>query len=196
MASFLLGEVYGASSTFRTVDRTIPQADSWALFLGETWKATSKLSINLGVRWDVARPSYEKNNTFSFLDIYGTNPGAGGRPGRLAFAGSDWGAASSGRRHPEDVFYKGFAPRLGIAYSLSPKTVIRTGYGMFLGQAYYPGWEGGITTDGFNTTATVSPQTGGYVPAFNLEDGFPQNFAPPPILDVTAFNGQNTDAPQ
>lgn len=194
MASFLLGVVDSASVDFRSLPKWHPQADSWDAFFGETWKATNKLSVTYGVRWDVARPAWEKDNNFSFFDPVGANPTAGGRPGRLAFAGSDWGPASFGKRYPEKTWYKGFSPRLGIAYSLSQKTVARTGYGIFIGQAYYPGWEGGISTDGFNENVAFSSSVGGLVPAFNLADGFPQNFTPPPFIDSGALNGQGLRA--
>jgi hypothetical protein len=139
------------------------------------------------------RPSVEKWDRTSFFDLFGPNPAAGGRPGRLAFAGSGYGAASFGDRHPEETFHKGFAPRLGIAYSLSPKTVIRTGYGLFYAQAYYPGWGGGINRDGFDTFASFSSSPGGLQPAFLLSQGFPQNFTRPPSIDGGARNGQNVN---
>ncbi len=190
IASFLLEAVEGASAEFRTVSAWYPRADAWIAHFGHTWKATPKLTINYGVRWDMFRPSVEKFDRTSFFDLVGPNPGAGGRPGRLAFAGTQWGAASFGRRHPEETFKTGFAPRLGIAYGLREKTVIRTGYGIFYSQAYYPGWGGGIERDGFNTTATFSSTLGGLQPAFILSQGFPQNFVRPPFIDSAARNGQ------
>src|SRR5207249_2956079 len=116
----------------------------------DTWKVTPNLSLNLGIRWDMYRPAAEKFDRLSFFDPLGANPGAGGRLGRLAFAGTEWGDASFGRRTPEDTWKKGFAPRLGVAYSLNDKTVFRTGYGIFFTQAFYPNWGGGIAQDGFN----------------------------------------------
>ncbi len=194
IASFLLGDVDSANVDFRTLLTWHPQGRSGALYFGDTWKVTPKLSVNYGLRWDVVQPSVEKTDHFSFFDPIGANPGAGGRPGRLAFAGTKWGAASFGRRHPEFTYYKAFAPRLGIAYSLSPKTVVRTGYGIFFTQAFYPGWEGGISTDGFNTNVAFSSSLGGLKPAFLLNDGFPQNFTPPPFISPSALNGQGLNA--
>ena len=114
----------------------------WALgfFVSDTWKATSKLNVTLGLRWDRYEPSFEKDNRTSFFDPYGPNPGADGRPGRLAFAGSKWGDASFGRRAPETTFNKAFGPRVGVAYSVTPKDVVRVGYGIFFEQNFYPGW--------------------------------------------------------
>ncbi len=90
----------------------------------------------------------------SFFD-WGPNPDAGNRPGRLAFAGDNWGAASAGVDYPEQLWNGGWGPRIGIAYALNDKTVIRTGYGIFYTQAFYPGWGGGVDQTGFNTSGTL-----------------------------------------
>ena len=191
MASFLLGEVGSGSGGFYTLPKFDPKASAYGLFAGDTWKATQKLSLTLGLRWDVFTPSVEANNQTSFFDPTGANPGAGGRPGRLAFAGTKWGDASYGSDAPEKTYYKAFGPRIGLAYALNPETVIRAGYGIFYEQAYYPGWNGGIATDGFNETVTFNSTLGGIQPAFLLQDGLPQNFTPPPFIDSSFLNGQN-----
>jgi outer membrane receptor protein involved in Fe transport len=190
MASFLLGEVSSASAGFYTLPKFNPQAKAYGFFAGDTWKATQKLSVTLGLRWDVFTPSVEAENQTSFFDPAGANPGAGGRPGRLAFAGTKWGAASYGSDAPEKTSYKAFGPRVGFAYALTPGTVVRAGYGIFYEQAYYPGWNGGIATDGFNETVTFDSTLGGIQPAFLLQNGLPQNFTKPPFIDSSFLNGQ------
>jgi hypothetical protein len=87
MASFLLGYVGNGSAGFYTLPKFDPKAKAYGFFAGDTWKATQKLSVTLGLRWDVFTPSVEADNQTSFFDPTGANPGAGGRPGRLAFAG-------------------------------------------------------------------------------------------------------------
>jgi len=191
MASFLLGYVSSASATFYTLPDWKPKGDAFGAFVSDNWKATTKLSVTLGLRWDEFRPSVEKNDRTSFFDPSGANPGAGGRAGRLAFAGTKWGAASYGDRHPEKTFHKGFGPRLGLAYALNQKNVIRAGYGIFFEQNFYPGWNGGIATDGFNANVSFNSSLGGLQPAFLLQNGFPQNFAHPPFINSTYLNGQN-----
>src|SRR6185437_11433562 len=176
---------------FYTLPKFNPKASAYGFFAGDTWKATQKLSVTLGLRWDVFTPSVEADNQTSFFDPTGANPGAGGRPGRLAFAGTKWGAASYGSDAPEKTYYKAFGPRVGLAYALTPETVVRAGYGIFYEQAYYPGWNGGIATDGFNETVTYNSTLGGIQPAFLLQNGFPQNFTPPPFIDSSFLNGQN-----
>ncbi|MCI0724964.1 MAG: carboxypeptidase regulatory-like domain-containing protein [Acidobacteria bacterium] len=189
VASFILGRVASGSGQFRTVEDFYGRADAWSLHFGDTWRATPKLSVNWGLRWDVSRPSVEKYDRLSFFD-FGPNPRAGNRPGRLAFAGDNYGAASFGDRHPEKTWYKGLAPRLGLAYRLTPATAVRAGYAMIIQQAYYPGWNGGIALDGFNSGHSVSSSQGGLEPAFLLSQGLPQNFVRPPFIDSSYRNGQ------
>lgn|GEM_PF-590817 len=191
IASYLLGAVSRGRVAFRSVSSWYPRQWVYVAHGGDTWKLTSKLTVNYGLRWDVFTPFREKFNRFSFLDPVGANPGAGGRPGRLAFAGDDYGQASFGRDTPEETWRKGFAPRFGIAYSWDQKTVIRAGYGVFFTQAFYPGWGGGMSLDGFNIDQTFST-TGfnGIVPAFYLQDGFPQNFQRPPFIREDFDNGK------
>ena len=191
MASFLLGDVSSASVSYYTLTNFVPQQTAFNLFLGDTWKATSKLSVNLGIRWDVFEPSVEKNNKTSFFDPYAANPDAGGRLGTLAFAGTNsaYGSAAFGARAPESIWHKGFGPRIGLAYTLSPKTVLRGGAGLFFEQLYYPAWNGGIATDGFNENVSWSSSLGGLQPAFVLQNGVPQNFTPPPFYTAGFDNG-------
>ena len=191
MASFLLESVASATVAFRTVHRWEMVSNAIALHFGDTWRAMPRLSINYGVRWDRYPPSAEKDDQLAFFDPAGANPAAGGLPGRLVFAGNRWGDASYGRRYPEEIWNRAFAPRLGIAFTLDSKTVIRAGYGVFFTQAFYPGYNGGAALDGFDSDVTYSSTLAGLQPAFSLRDGFPQNFTPPPFLDAGYRNGQS-----
>ena len=74
---------------------------------------------------------------------------------------------------PEEDFYGGFAPRFGAVYRFNDKTVLRSGWGIFYMQAFYPGWGGGISQDGFSTTPSFNTSLGGIQPAFFLEQGLP-----------------------
>jgi hypothetical protein len=192
MASFLLGAVDNANVKLVTVGGTYVRQYAYIWHVGDTWKATSKLSINYGLRWDKFTPSSEKYNNMSFFD-FGANSGAGGRSGRLAFAGTGWGSASSGLVYPEADWNGGYGPRLGIAYALNDKTVVRTGYGIFYTQAFYPGWGGGVDQTGLNSTASVGA-TGldALDPAFYWQNGFPiASVAKPPFIDGSFVNGQS-----
>jgi hypothetical protein len=189
VASFLLGGVDNATVKAVNIGKYGAEQHAYALHAGDTWKATSKLSINYGVRWDRFSPTWETNDILSFFD-FGANPDAGNRLGRLAFAGSNWGEASAHVRYPEDVWNNGFAPRLGVAYAITDKTVIRTGYGIFYTQAFYPGWGGGMSLDGFNPNPKFASSLSGLQPAFYLDQGFP-SYSSASNISSGADNGLN-----
>lgn len=199
VAGFLVGAVSSGSVDRRIISAWYPRQTVWALHGNDSWKVTTKLTVNYGLRWDYYTPSREKYNHFSFVDLVGTNPTAG-LPGRLAFAGSNAtcqaAAACYGADYPEKPWHKGFAPRLSLAYALDQKTVVRAGYGIFFGQAYYPGWGGGMSLDGFNLHQTfgTSPAGASVNPAFYLDGGVPQNFTPPPFISASFDNGADPRA--
>jgi len=189
IASFILGQVDYGTATFRSTNDVYGRFNTEALFAGDTWKVTPKLTLTLGIRWERDTPQVEKWNKFSFFDPQEPNPGAGGRPGALAFAG--FGAGRCNCRHPEQTWNKGFAPRVALAYALSPKSVVRAGYGIFYDMENLPGWASGIGQDGYINSPAFSSSVGGLDPAFILSNGFPQNFARPPSLVPTFDNGQS-----
>ena len=191
IASFLLGQVDNATATFYGASGIYnPQQQVGVLYAGDTWKASPKLSLSYGVRWDLHQPSEEKHNKMSFFDPTGLNSEAGNRPGSLAFAGTQWGAASYGARYPEKLVFTDFAPRLGFAYSVDAKTVVRGGYGIFFSDAKYPGWGMGFSSTGFDANPSFSSSLGGLQAATLLSEGLPQNFARPPFINSGYLNGQ------
>src|ERR1700682_5000528 len=197
VAGFLLGAVSGGSMDRRTVSAWYPRQTVWAFHGNDSWKITPKLTVNYGLRWDYYSPSREKFNHLSFLDPLGANPSAGGLPGRLAFAGSgaSCGSACFGRNFPEDTWKKGFAPRFGVAYAWDSKTVVRAGYGVFFAQAFYPGWGGGMSLDGFNLNqafgTTQDPTTRQTDPFFYLDGGVPAPPQAPPFVSPAYDNGRS-----
>jgi hypothetical protein len=140
--------------------------------LGDSWRLNPRLTLNYSLRWDYVTPFKEKFDNLSFFDPLGINP-ATGTKGRLAFAGNKWGAASYSADYPEVPEKANLAPRVGFAYSLNDKTVVRAGYGIYFGQAFYPGWGGGMSQDGFNKTINLSESPSGSfkVPALYLTSG-------------------------
>jgi hypothetical protein len=194
VAGFLLGAVSSGSVDRRTVPAWYPRQTVWALHGNDAWKITPKLTFNYGLRWDYYAPSHEKYDHFSFIDLVGANPGAGGLPGRLAFAGNNAACQAAGAcygaRFPEKPWHNGFAPRLGIAYSWDQKTVVRAGYGIFYAQAFYPGWGGGMSLDGYNLHQTFGTSPFGLAanPAFYLDQGV-SAFSPPPFISPSYDNG-------
>lgn len=196
MASFFMGAVASATTTFYNVRAEYPRQYGYAVHFGDSWRVTPKFTANLSVRWDYITPFAEKLDNLSFFDPIGANPGAGNRPGRLAFAGNKWGDASYGKPYPEVPFKAGWAPRVGFAYALNEKTVVRAGYGIYYGQAFYPGWDGGMSQDGFNKTVNINqiasgPNSRFETPALFLKNGISasQIGSTDKVIDPTFDNG-------
>src|SRR5580698_8556 len=196
MAAFYLGAVGSASTVYYNVTAEYPRQYGYAAHVGDSWRFTPKLTLDYSVRWDYITPFAEKFDHLSFFDPVGANPGAGGLSGRLAYAGTQWGAASYGAPYPEIPFKKAVAPRLGFAYSLNEKTVIRAGYGLYYGQAFYPGWDGGMSQDGFNHTVSLAETPSGtfQVPALYLANGISaaQTGSTASTIDSSIDNGSTS----
>ncbi|MFZ2020597.1 MAG: carboxypeptidase regulatory-like domain-containing protein [Terracidiphilus sp.] len=203
MASFFLGAVSSANTNYYNVLAEYPRQYGYAAHLGDEWRVTPKFIANLSMRWDYITPFAEKFDNLSFFDPNGLNPGAivnpaAGQelPGRLAYAGTKWGAASYGAPYPEIPFKSGWSPRVGFAYTLNEKTVVRAGYGIYYGQAFYPGWNGGMSQDGYNKTVQVSESPVGSFkdPALYLQNGISaaQTGSTASTISSTFDNGGNS----
>ena len=92
----------------------------YAAFINDSWNATRKLTVNLGLRYDLPIPTYSVTNYWGVLDQ--TYPGW-----RFVMPGLTPGT----KARPFTAPKKDFAPRIGLAYRLGDKTVIRSGYGIF-----------------------------------------------------------------
>ncbi len=190
-ASFLLGQVDSGSLQINEVTRGM-RFPYFATYVQDDWKISSKVTLNLGLRWDLYLPLTEVNDNYSIMDPFTPNPAAGGRLGALIFAGE--GTGRTGRKRLTDgVSYNNFGPALGLAWSVTPKTVIRTGYQI---SYYQTGALGGGNAKppsfGFTANPTFFSQDQGITPAFNWDNGFPQNFQRPPIIDPGFGVGSST----
>ena len=125
LASFLLGQVDTFSIDLQTA-KLKPRDHIQEYFAQDDWRATDKLTFNLGVRYTLHFPSTEKNNQGAVFNL---------TTQQLQYAGQA-GFPSSAR----NLHYGNFGPRLGLNYLITPRTVVRAGYGMvFIDQS-------GITT--------------------------------------------------
>jgi hypothetical protein len=180
-ASFLLGaadqEIVGSPVEFSSI---LPY---FAGYAQDDIKATSRLTLNLGLRYDVETPPVEVYNLSSEFNLTTPNPGAGGLPGAYIFAGT--GPGRTGSRTLIPTYWGGVGPRAGLAYQLTPTTVLRGGYGIS-----YSTTELLITNDGWSTTASFVTPDNGNTPLYP-QNGVPTNWPQPPFISPTFGNGNN-----
>jgi hypothetical protein len=151
-ASYMLGAVNTSS-----VSVGVPGVGSrWldpSFWFQDDIKLTSKITINAGVRWDIFPSVHEAHDLFTWLNPNGSNDVTGNK-GTLEFAGRGSGSYYSGSHTPSPVWYKNLAPRLGVAYNVAPRTVIRASYGLYFARG---NWTSGQSSG--------TPSTVGLVPA-------------------------------
>jgi carboxypeptidase family protein len=142
------------------------------VYLQDDWKATRKLTLNFGLRYEIQRPVTDRYDRQAWFDYSAVNPISSllGQDylGELQFA-------RSGQRGLFNTDYKNFAPRVGFAYQLMPKLVLRGGYGVF----YPPSFRGTGPAPGFSSdTPYVASNDGGLSPANTLSSAFSSGLVP------------------
>jgi Carboxypeptidase regulatory-like domain/TonB dependent receptor len=173
-ASYMLGAVSSASMTNNNVVEVGARFWGYSAFVQDDFKLARNLIVNYGVRWDVFGPYRENHDRVSYMDPNLPNPQAGGRPGALVY--HSYGGIKT--------HYGNFAPKLGVAYSLDPKTVIRAGFVMNYshGTAGVSGnGGGGFGRSGYNVATPYNATTTG-LEAFYWDKGVPPPVAQPLLL--------------
>jgi len=164
-ASFLLGAVGGATGAssasapslgLNYVSELAGRYKTISPYIRDSYKITQKLTLDFGLRWDYLPPYHELRNRWTFLNPKLTNP-LTNTPGLLQFAGNYGGAGvSCGCTTPVQTYWKNWGPRVGLAYSINNKTVIRSGFAVVFTQAGGVGGRGGAFNGtgqtGFNTS--------------------------------------------
>lgn len=136
-ASMLLGLPNSASRQLGNAGVSL-HMNVAGLYGEDSWRLTPKLTLNYGLRWDYSSPTSEKYNRLNTLDLSNGEwllaTGDRDAPGTLPP-----GVAYLNRNTLTKPDYLNFAPRLGFAYQVAPKTVLRAGFGIF-----YDNWSGGL----------------------------------------------------
>ncbi len=170
LASFLLG--YPASGSVNPAPALANQTKYHALFIQDNWKATSKLTINMGLRWEYESPRTDRFNQLTNFDFAAKPPlNAPGLDlrGTLAFVGV--GGLPRANARPDR---NNFAPRFGVAYSVAPKTVLRAGGGLFFaGLTGIGTGSGTFGISGFQAGTNMVTSLDGFTPLDTLSNPYP-----------------------
>jgi hypothetical protein len=171
-ASFMLGLVNNAS--VNAVQDPQWRKKAWAMFIQDTWKITRKLTLDYGLRWDLMTQGHELHNRNSMFGPTIVNPSAGGLLGGIVYEGK-----GPGRCNCEftDKYPYAIGPRLGVAYQLDSKTVLRAGTGVTYANlpTYSYFTNAAILGVGFDQRVWDNPGFGDA--AINLRDGLQYNVA-------------------
>lgn len=143
-------------------------------YVRDEWRATSKLTLNVGVHYEVNTPFVEEKDQWVNFDP---------ATGRQLIAGRD-GVSRTGNIATD---YSAFAPRISIAYQASKKTVLRTGYGLF----FFPQGNAGTNIRQFRQPpfdfVVNLPFSGNDIPATRAAQGFPLTTSVPDLTRGPAF---------
>lgn len=181
-ASFLLGwATDGGLDTVRYIGQQWPYFSG---FFQDDWRLNRKLTLFLGLRWETTLPPKEENDRWSDFSPTTPNPGAGGIPGALIYAGT--GQGRQGTRTLADSWFAGYGPRIGVAYSLNDKTVIRANYARSFSAVTTT--TGSTHQKGFTQTLSFGNTSTGLSPTFLFKEGLPP-YPVPPFIDPTFQNG-------
>ncbi|MES1258538.1 MAG: TonB-dependent receptor, partial [Acidobacteriota bacterium] len=187
-ASFLLGTVAGGSFNYGANIKYI--YPYYAAFVQDDIRLTNRLTINIGLRYDLPQPRREADFQNSNFDPTAPNPGAGNLPGALIFAGT--GAGRTGRTTLLQTRTNAWGPRLGFAYQIDSKTVVRAGGGIMYDANREDGnADGGIQGFGGSFGAVSNYLTTGV--SYLLKDGYNTfgslvTAGKPPIVSPTIQN--------
>jgi hypothetical protein len=175
LASFLLGDVTNFQRYVSTSTNAQESQPRLFFYAQDTWRPTAKLTLNLGLRWELTYPeSVNAAGNGATLDL---NSG-------LMYVFGVGGVSSHGIQQMD---YHHFAPRVGIAYAFNPKTVIRAGYGW--------SYDLGVFGSNFGHNVTQNPPVlsnqsvqppNGFTDVFSLAQG-PPTLAPITVSSAGTF---------
>jgi hypothetical protein len=178
-ASYLLGYPSGGGNSLPAL--VAGQETYRSVYFGDTWQVSSRLTLNLGLRYEQNGPWSERFNRLSFWDLTAANPLAQATgldlKGELGLVDS----SLQSSRNNVNLNELQFAPRLGFAYRATDNTVVRGGYGIF---PIPPGinWSLSPNNDFVSSIGTpfVSSINGGITPIGTFSNPFPSGVTEPP----------------
>lgn len=170
IASLLLG--IGSGTMQINSKNAATTARYFDIYGEDDWKATPRLTLNLGLRYDLDVPRTERFNRMETFNPTAPSPlasttGISGLVGGTVFPG----VGGTNRRQfaPQ---WGNFGPRFGLAYNAGHNTVVHAGYGIYYGASYFTAGET-IGQEGFAATTTYSGSPNGLTPSVFLSNPFP-----------------------
>jgi hypothetical protein len=176
IADLLLGTP--ASGAVSTTSRLRLNVHYQGAYVQDNFRASSRITLNLGLRYEYELGIRERNNQFAVgFDSIVTNPltttSGVATKGGIEFAGQN-----GYPTHCCDASHTMFSPRFGIAFALLPKTTIRAGYGVFYAPVFYTS-SSSVAPGYTQTNIYVASNDGNVTPANSLSNPFPTGIQQP-----------------
>jgi hypothetical protein len=185
-ASFLLGQPDQANATATPVQNLEARYQYYAFYFQDNWRVTPKLTLNLGMRYEVPINWYAP--TMGSVSLTAPNPAANNYPGAYVFAGSGPNRLGVTRFWSTD--WSNLGPHIGASYQVNPKTVIRGGYAIF-----YEATSNGGCGCTLGANGAFAQTSDGLNAPFQWDNGIPKpaGYQPPPFLSPSVGNGLAVD---
>ncbi len=189
LADLLLG--YPSSGAIYTSTKLNEFADYYGAYVQDDFRLTPKITINMGLRWEHETGLQEtKGGILVNFDGSAANPLAANVTG-ISPKGVVQYAGANGKSAAGNPNSSKWGPRVGMAWEVDPKTVVRAGYGLFWAPQF--GLGAPIATPGYNaTTSYIASTDNNLTPANNLTNPFPGGISQPAgsSLGPATGNGQ------
>lgn len=179
-AAFLLG--YPSSGSIAR--QTTVAFNQWvnSLYVQDDWRVLRKLTLNMGLRWDIETGFGERHNHWADFDPTIVNPLSNyvgvTLPGGVMFLGAN---GNPSRTWPTN--YHEFGPRFGLAYAITQNLVVRGGYGLLFLPTSERGY--GDPNMGFEQSTNIPSTANGFTPAVSISNPLPNGV----LLPVGASAG-------
>lgn len=184
LSSMLLGT--GTGDLIQAFKDDASQSYYLAEYLQDDWRVTSKLTFNLGLRYDLDTPRTERYNRMNYFNTAATSPLSSvvpGLQGGLVFVG-----VNGHSRSQYNIDANNFAPRLGFSYAATRNTVVHGGSGIVYGPSAQAA-AGTVGPYGFRVQNTWVSSLDGITPYNTLDNPFPQGFQAPPGSSAGLLTG-------
>jgi hypothetical protein len=151
----------------------------YGAYIQDDFRVSSKLTLNMGFRWEYESPRTERYNQMTRGFAYNTpSPLQSAAPNLRVNGGLLFAGVEGQPRGQTDAVWKNFSPRLGIAYQLHPKLVMRAGYGIFFAGTTTMG-RGTAASPGFSVSTPMVTSLDGVTPVDRLSNPFPSGLLQP-----------------
>jgi hypothetical protein len=174
IASLLLGTLSSSTVSLYLIPASAQKYLAW--YGQDAWKATRRLTINYGMRYEIQFARTERHNRFNYFDANAVNP-LSQRTGLNLKGGLVY--DNNNHRGLWNTDYRNVSPRIGIAYQATPNIVLHLGYGLYYLQTISA--DPIANTDGYSvqTNGNASVNNAGFVPQDLISNPFPNGLLQP-----------------